>query len=131
MVGLWRENQRQVRVGLLLAPALDAMSPTTNALLTAGASFAAKKLTPTLANLDVNDALRLWRGFRRQSNWTQTFITLGVGALVGGATAILVTPFSGKEARSRLVARVTQVERKVFGDFDVNISNDAADEHMG
>ncbi len=108
------------------------MSPTTNALLAAGASFAAKKLAPSVANLELDDVVRLLRGFRRQSNWSQTFITLGIGALVGGATAVLVTPFSGKEARSRLVAKLGQLEGSVLGDFDVHISSDdPADQQMG
>jgi hypothetical protein len=101
------------------------MSKSKKALLSIGVALATKKLVNWVSDLEFDDVLRPIGLERRRSHWGETAITLGVGMLVGGTAALLLAPSNGKEARSRLTAKVNEMAENALRDGGGDVTNGA------
>jgi hypothetical protein len=99
------------------------MSIDKHTLISAGSSFAAAKLARMISDIQFDDVVRALRFSKQHSKWGSTAVTLGIGVVVGGAAALFLTPITGREARSRVAAKLASLEDDVLGAIDVDISN--------
>lgn len=101
-----------------------------NTLLSIGVAIAGTKLVQAMSGLEFNDLIRPLGLARRRGNWPEHLLLLGAGVLVGGATALLLAPSSGRVARERIATKVDELgaaaSRKVreYG-FDMGQDADA------
>jgi hypothetical protein len=86
-------------------------------LLSLGTALAGTKLVQMLTHFDVDHALGGIGLARRRTHVPDYLIFLGVGAVAGGVTALLLAPCSGAETREKLTRKVetlnSAAQRKV------------------
>jgi hypothetical protein len=71
-------------------------------LIALALGFSGSKLVRMIGELEPNDMLQPLGLRQRRSLWPQSLALLGTGAAIGGATALLLAPSSGKETRAAL-----------------------------
>jgi hypothetical protein len=71
-------------------------------LISVGAAIASRKFAQIIANLQADDVLGVV-GLERRRNHAMTGLgLLGLGAVVGAGTALLLAPAPGRQTRARL-----------------------------
>lgn len=76
-----------------------------NTILSIGAALAATKLASLISGLEFDDVLRPVGLSKRRAHWPKNLACLGAGMALGGVTALLLAPSSGREARQRIVKK--------------------------
>jgi hypothetical protein len=94
-----------------------------NTLLSLGAAIAGTKIIRTVSGIGVDDVLAPLGLTRRRPHVAESLALLGVGALVGGAVALLLAPSSGRETRERIAKKANQL-----GDAAVDRMRELRDE---
>jgi hypothetical protein len=85
------------------------MLKASNTLLSIGAAVASSKLASAISDLEFNDVLRPLGLSRRRMYWPQNLAYLGAGIVVGGVTALLLAPASGRVSRQRLAKKAEEL----------------------
>ena len=85
------------------------MHKTRNTLLSLGTAIATTKLAQLVSSLELDDVLRPVGLSRRHASWPGSLLLLGAGIVVGGATALLLAPASGKQTRARLAKKAGEL----------------------
>jgi hypothetical protein len=80
-----------------------------NALFSLGAAIAGTKIIRSVSDLEMDDVLAPLGLTRRRPHVAQSLTLLGVGALVGGAVALLLAPSSGRETRDRIAKKANEL----------------------
>jgi hypothetical protein len=80
-----------------------------NTLFSLGAAIAGTKIIRTVSDLGMDDVLAPLGLTRRRPHVAQSLTLFGVGALVGGAVAILLAPSSGRETRERIAKKANEL----------------------
>jgi hypothetical protein len=78
------------------------MQPVRNVLLSVGIAMATRKLLRTFSGLDADTLLGPIGLTRRRSHWPENLAFIGAGIVVGGVTALLLAPGSGRETRAQV-----------------------------
>ncbi len=71
-------------------------------LLSIGAALAATKLFKAISRLEFDDVLGTVGFERRRDHTFENMALVGLGAVVGAGTALLVAPMTGRETRQRI-----------------------------
>jgi hypothetical protein len=71
-------------------------------LLSLGAAIASSSVARSLTNLESDDVFSLVGLERRRSHLLSNLGLLGLGAMVGAGTALLLAPSTGRETREKL-----------------------------
>jgi hypothetical protein len=80
-----------------------------NTLFSLGAAIAGTKIIRSVSGLDMDDMLAPLGLTRRRPHVAESLALLGVGALVGGAVALLLAPSSGRETRERIARKANEL----------------------
>jgi hypothetical protein len=87
---------------------LDTMN--TKFLVSLGSTLAATRLAQTISHLEADDMLRVVGLARRRTYFFENLALVGIGAIVGAGTAILLAPASGMETRERMASQLGKVK---------------------
>jgi hypothetical protein len=71
-------------------------------LMSIGTAIAASKIARTLSSIEFDDVLGTVGLTRRRNHLAENLGWLGIGAVVGAGTAMLLAPWSGRDARQRI-----------------------------
>ncbi|HEY5959015.1 MAG TPA: YtxH domain-containing protein [Polyangiaceae bacterium] len=71
-------------------------------LMSIGTAIAASKIARTLSDIEFDDVLGTVGLARRRNHLLESLGWLGVGTIVGAGAAILLAPWSGRDARQRI-----------------------------
>lgn len=80
-----------------------------NALFSLGAAIAGTKIIRSVSGLEMDDVLAPLGLARRRPHVAQSLTLIGVGAVLGGAVALLLAPSSGRETRERIAKKANQL----------------------
>ncbi|HVZ31614.1 MAG TPA: YtxH domain-containing protein [Polyangiaceae bacterium] len=82
----------------------------TKFLVSLGSTLAATRLAQTISHLEADDMLRVVGLARRRTYFFENLALVGIGAIVGAGTAILLAPASGMETRERMASQLGKVK---------------------
>jgi hypothetical protein len=86
-----------------------------NALFSLGAAIAGTKIIRTVSDLHMDDVLAPIGLTRRRPHVAESLTLLGVGAVIGGAVALLLAPSSGRETRERIARKANELGETAAG----------------
>lgn len=78
------------------------MMKSRNVLMSLGAALAATRVARAISNIEFDDVLGTVGLARRRNYALQNLALVGLGALIGAGTALLVAPMTGRETRQRI-----------------------------
>jgi hypothetical protein len=76
----------------------------TKFLVSLGSTLAATRFAQSISQLEADDVLRLVGLARRRNYLLENLALVGLGAVVGAGTALLLAPASGSETRERMAS---------------------------
>ena len=78
-------------------------------ILSIAAAAAGTKIIRGISDLEMDDVLAPLGLTRRRPHVAESLTLLGVGALLGGAVALLLAPSSGRETRDRIAKKANEL----------------------